>query len=509
MTPTATADVHTPEAFKALDERYERLPIDQVKPSKTNPRTHFDDVYLAELANSITEKGVIQPILVRQVDAGNHGLMKFQIVTGECRYRASLLANQTHIPAVIRQLTNEQVLETQLIENIHRRDLTALEQAIGYRALIKSNPDKHSAASIAQRIGMSEAWVWDRLKLNDLIPEAKALLEREKIAVGHAILVARQKPEDQKRIIDPNLEILFVSLEHGLRFDGITDPKETPSKYDDVKAVSVRELEAGIAHHIRFDVQHAAKAAPLQFEAAAARVSEAEAKPGRGKKVIAITFAHQASDHAKDPNERTYGCQSWRLADGTKKTQPINTWSKQMKDSPTCEHSVIGVVVAGDEHYGETFEVCVARDKCKVHFGPEIAAREKKPASGRTSTARAEHVRLAKELKEHEQRAARDERWKSFAPALRKAVHAAAEKLPAKLPGGVYTKVLAYHRLPAATKPAQLAKALLDDAIRTTFDRDVWHGDEPQLVKWARALSVNVKACEPKPVAAAPTKKAS
>src|SRR5262245_25337845 len=123
----------------AIAERYERLPLSQVVPSKTNPRTHFDPAYLAELASSIREKGVAMSILVRPIKNGKH-----EIIAGECRYRASMLAEQPDIPAVIREYTDDQVLELQLIENIQRKDLTALEQAVGFRNLIKSAPDKHS-----------------------------------------------------------------------------------------------------------------------------------------------------------------------------------------------------------------------------------------------------------------------------------------------------------------------------------------------------------------------------
>jgi len=498
-----------------IDERYARLPINQVFPSKTNPRTHFDDHYLNELAASIREKGLVQPILVRESPGKAEGgrFVEFEIIAGECRYRASKLANQTHIAAVIRQYTDHQVLELQRIENIHRRDLTALEQAAGYQALVKADPKKHTPASIAQRIGMSEAWVWDRLKLNDLIPEAKALLEQGKIAAGHGILISRQKPVDQARLINPSQRLLFTHLQHGLTFDGGVDAAVKPGKYDDMKAVSVRELEAAIAYHIRFDVVQAAKAAPLLFGQTSTRVEAAELQPGRGKKVVAITFAHGPSDDAKDASERTYGAQSWRRADGTKKTTPVNSWGSQMKDSPACEYSVLGLVVAGLEHYGETFRVCVNRDKCQVHFGQEITARAKSAkarASGSASKAsKFGAQQQAKAGIERQKREAAEARWKVFRPALTKAVHAAANKIPATLPKALYAEVLKAACLPKETKPAGLAQALLQDAIRDLFNDHVWHGDEPKLRVWANLLKVDVQACEPKKPAAAPAKKGS
>lgn len=492
------------------DERYTRLPLTQIIPSKTNPRKHFDEAYLAELAASITEKGVVQPILVRQIDAGSHHEMRFQIVAGECRYRASKIANVPDIPAVIRQYTDGQVLELQLIENIHRRDLTPLEQAAGYRALITTHPDKHSAASIATRIGMSEAWVWDRLKLNDLIPAAKTILERQLMTVGHAILIARLKPADQTRVIaiDDRGRNGFNHQHDGLweyqgggrlLDDDADDAIETArkDKYAAVKAVSVRELDAWIRDHVRFDVAHAAKAQPLVFEPIAAAVAEAEAKSGRGKKVIPITFSYRVADDARDEDDRTYGSESWRRADGQEK-------------SKTCDYSVLGTVVAGVEHYGETFTVCVARDKCEVHFGKVIAAKKKNAtlrAQGKPKKASQNEAKTAQRELEKRQRAAR--RWQQFRPAITKAVQVAVGKLPATLPKAVFKKMLASQGLPASTTPAQLQKALLQNSLKRVFSSWASEYTEPQMVAWAKALGVDLKTCEPKPETAAPAKKAS
>jgi ParB/RepB/Spo0J family partition protein len=452
MSPTATAP--QPVAFASLDEHYERLLIDEIFPSKTNPRTHFDDAYLAELAGSIAEKGVIQPILVRELPANDKRLPKacvtrgFEIIAGECRFRASTLAKQTHIPAVVRNYTDDQVLELQLIENIHRQDLTPLEQAAGYRRLITSNPDKHSATSIAQRIGMSEAWVWDRLKLNDLIPEAKTILERGLMSVGHAILIARLKPEDQQRTVAINqgrngwqLEGLWQGDASRLTLgdhNEVDDAKK--DKYAGVKAVSVRELETWIKNHIRFDVVHAAKAVPLAFEPAAAAVAAAEEQPGRGKKVVPITFSSRVADDARDGDERTFGSESWERADGKEK-------------SKTCEHSVLGVVVAGSHRYGETFQVCVARDKCIVHWAAVVKAKEK-AAKLRESGKGTQAAKVEKKQQEswearHKREQAEEEAEKKRWDALR--------------PHAVATLV-------AAIKPSKLTDAVLRSVIDERMD---------------------------------------
>lgn len=520
MSRPTMQDVAPAPSTTDLVEAYERIPIEHLVLSKTNPRTHFDEAYLTQLAASIAEKGVLQPILVREAKKRVNGAVSYEIVVGECRYRAAKQAHVTHIPAVIRPYTDEQVLEVQLIENLHRKDLRPLEQAKGFRALIDANPTKHSAESIATRIGMSPAWVWDRMKLLDLVPEAQKILQEEQVTVGHAILIARLKPEDQKRVIaaedtddarrrtNGRFDSGLWRNDAGFDFDE-DDPAnkgKKPGKYDGLKPCSVRELESWINDHIRFDVAQAAKTQPLTFEALAATVAERAAQPGRGKKVIAITFDHFTQPDARSDEERTFGPQSFKFADGQKHT---DDYPRRTYTAATCEYVVLGVVAAGDRR-GEAFDVCIARDKCQAHWGKEIKAREKNQKlrdSGKGTQAAGREAAAARRKEAHEQRLAqegirREARWKVFKPALTKAVHAAADKLPATLPKALYVKVLAHHRLPPKTKPTQLATALLRDAIHATFDRLAWTGDEPRLVVWAKLLGVDVKACEPetKPV---------
>lgn len=484
-------------------ERFESIALAAIVASNTNPRTHFDEGYIQELSRSIADKGLIQPIVVRPLDvmqavlshpeaAASNGA-KYEIVAGECRFRASKLALLNTIPAIVRDYTDEQVLEVQLIENIHRTDLTPLERARGYRRLIDTNPTKHSAENIAARIGMSPAWVWDTMKLLDLVPEAQQLLEDERISAGHAILIARLKPEHQALVIHPEDGGLFEH-EGGFEFN---DDLADKDPYHGMKPRSIRELADWISHHVRFDVQQAAQAAPLTFEPVAERVEAATATPGRGKKVIAITYDHHVRPEAK-AEERTYSPSSWKRADGTKVE---DEWGGKMLESPTCEFSVLGVVAVGP-HYGEAFEVCIARDKCRTHWKQEIATREKNQKlrdSGQAdAVAKREAAAATREQREREERARLEERWKTFKPALTKAVYASASKVPATLPKPVYQKVLSTHHLPPGTTPAQLQKALLMDAIRIVFDRYSWHNDEPHMVAWAKLLGVDVKACEPK-----------
>lgn len=409
MTATATApDPTTTPTIPPGLPAFVRLSVQDIYTPDTNPRKHFDDAALDELARSLKEKGQIEPVVVR-LKPHKKG-PRYELVVGERRWRAAVRAG-LDLLAVVREYSDEEALEIQLIENLHRKDLTPLEEAIGYRRLIDSNPDKHSAMSIAGRIGMSVAYVWDLLSLNNLIPEAKLLLEEQRISKGHAILIARQTPADQKALIKPPTRT-YPRTDSGLwEFDdGRLDlePGEKKGAFEKLKTRSVRELQTWIEDHIRFDVEHAAKVQPFAFEHTAAQVQQAQAEEKRGAKVLAITHDYRVGDDARDEDERTYGSQSWKRADGHAK-------------SKTCEYSRLGLVVAG-EGQGDSFLVCVNRDKCTVHFAESVRAKAKAAtlrAAGKTKQAakvekKQEDSWLVKRRREEGARKLREDGWKAI-----------------------------------------------------------------------------------------------
>lgn len=172
------------------------VPLAAIVPSTTNPRTHFDAAKLQELANSIQASGVHQPVLLRPLPASRledtaHMAPRpeYELVCGERRYRASLLAKQDNIPAMIRLLSDEQVFEIQLIENLQREDLTELEEAEGYQMLMQRTGV--NADAVAEKIGQSRSYVYARLKLLDLTMESKQALREGKIDSSRALLIAR------------------------------------------------------------------------------------------------------------------------------------------------------------------------------------------------------------------------------------------------------------------------------------------------------------------------------
>jgi ParB/RepB/Spo0J family partition protein len=178
---------------QAVGVSIQRIPLDQIVPSKHNPRKNIDKEDLAELAASIKQDGVIVPALLRPTDG-----TKLEIVYGERRWRASQLAGLSDLPAQVREMSDEEAAMERFVENAQREDLSPLEEANGYNDLIGK---KRTVGEIAARTGKDVAHVTKMLKLLSMIPEAQKALESDKIQLGHALEISRLKPEDQKRVL--------------------------------------------------------------------------------------------------------------------------------------------------------------------------------------------------------------------------------------------------------------------------------------------------------------------
>jgi ParB family transcriptional regulator, chromosome partitioning protein len=154
------------------------IAVDQVVPNPNQPRVHFDEEALADLADSIAQIGVLQPVLVRRVGDG------FQLIAGERRWRAARRAGLTEIPAIVRDSDDVAAVEEALVENLHRADLTALEEAAAYLQLIEDFHLTHD--DVAKRVGKSRSAVTNTLRLMGLPPEVQRLLVDGKLSAGHA-----------------------------------------------------------------------------------------------------------------------------------------------------------------------------------------------------------------------------------------------------------------------------------------------------------------------------------
>lgn len=206
---TLTATLPTPGAGPQM----RMLPLGSIAASRTNPRKVFNSGTLQELANSISASGVHQPILVRPLpaarleDTSRATMLKpgtqqwplprvakplpieYELVAGERRWRACQIAGLVDVPAMIRELTDEQALEIQVIENLQREDVTELEEAEGYEALMMQG--KINADQVGAKIGKSRSYVYARLKLLDLCPTAREALREGKIDASKGLLIAR------------------------------------------------------------------------------------------------------------------------------------------------------------------------------------------------------------------------------------------------------------------------------------------------------------------------------
>lgn len=165
-----------------VEMEFRMLPLDRVYPNPNQPRKIFDKQALDELAQSIRENGVLQPVLVRKIGD------RYQIVSGERRYRASKLAGARTIPAVIRKLDEEQTLLAGLIENIQRQDLNPIEEAKTLKDILLNYGLTHD--QLAEKIGRSRSALTNRLRLLQLPVEIQELVITGKISSGHAKMLA-------------------------------------------------------------------------------------------------------------------------------------------------------------------------------------------------------------------------------------------------------------------------------------------------------------------------------
>ncbi len=173
---------------KIEDQRM--LPLSSLKASKFNPRRHFDDEHLNELADSIRERGLVQPLIVRPQE----GKDSYEIVAGERRWRAAQKANLHEVPVVIRSLTDQESVELAIIENVQREDLNAIEEAEGYRSLMDGHG--YTQEDLARVIGKSRSHLANTLRLLKLPDAVRRYVANGDLSAGHArALIGRQDAE--------------------------------------------------------------------------------------------------------------------------------------------------------------------------------------------------------------------------------------------------------------------------------------------------------------------------
>jgi ParB family chromosome partitioning protein len=355
-----------------IQSEYRDLPLDWLVISPTNPRKTFDEDAMRELAASIRENGVLQPLLVRP-----RAERSFEIVFGERRYRGAAMAEKETVPVCIREMTDAQVLEAQLVENLQRRDVHPLEEARGMRALLELDEPKYSIELIAAKTGKSSAYCAARLRLTELAPVAVDAFLKDEIGVGHALLLAKLQPSEQEQ-----------ALAHCFREDWSNGNKAKRI------LLPVRQLQGWIEQNILLILKDAPfSKRDAQLVPAAGSCLECPKRTGFNK--LLFTGISENSDACSDP-----ACYAAKLDAHVKKTvaakpklvqittaygkpaegstlvprgqyveirqeKPKNKYQQEAPEYKTCKFATQAIVADGTDK-GELRKVCANPD-CPVH----------------------------------------------------------------------------------------------------------------------------------------------
>jgi ParB/RepB/Spo0J family partition protein len=413
----------------ALTPDIRSIPLVQLHESPMNTRQHFDEHKLSELAASMATTGQLTPILARPSTLPKKD--GFEIAAGHRRRRAAERAGLDSLMVIVRDLDDRTFLEILTIENLQREDVHPLEEAQGYRNLLTI--DAYDPKQIADRVGKSESYVYDRLKLLQLAPELQELFFANRFSLGHAILLARIPKDDQLLAIAPNGS---GRREGGLwRGEGAAHPTldipadDENDPYSGLVPRSARELQAWIDTYVRFDPRD--EAVPQLFPSTAATLTAAAAAR---MKVLPITRNYHIDPEAKDPEgKRTFGPTSWKRADGQVDADRFGN----EKPSEVCDYSVVGLIAVG-EGRGESFRVCVDKKRCTTHWAAEIKARNQRerakekgdasPSTGKSSKPAESSWERDNRLREERQKLA-ETRWAKGGDAVLRAIAPLVKKL--------------------------------------------------------------------------------
>ncbi|MBS8224902.1 ParB/RepB/Spo0J family partition protein [Vannielia litorea] len=223
-----------------------RLPIEQIEPNPEQPRRDFEMEPLQELADSIQERGIIQPLIVRK-DPTKSNI--YQIVAGERRWRAAQMAQLHEVPVIVRDFSDEEVLEVAIIENVQREDLNPIDEAHGYRQLI--DRFGHTQEHIAKALGKSRSHLANLMRLLQLPEDVQRLLRDGRLSAGHArALITAENPSDlAKQVIQKGLSVRQV--EKLVKGGGASKP---PKQKTATKDADTRALEADLAANLGLKV---------------------------------------------------------------------------------------------------------------------------------------------------------------------------------------------------------------------------------------------------------------
>lgn len=248
-TPSVSEVLEKVEAKKTAPFKYQEIDISLIEPNPEQPRSDFNSTKLNELANSINDQGVLQPIVVRKMDNN-----KYQIVAGERRWQASRIARKTTIPAIVTEFNEDKALEAAVIENIQRDDLNPIEEAYAYKRLMdKMN---YTQAELAKAVAKGRSTIANAVRLLDLPEKAQEAMFKNELTAGHArAILSVPSPKGREKltqkIIDEKLsvrdaEALAKILSMNPADKAKTKKKSLPSEFTAIAKSLSKELNLSI-----------------------------------------------------------------------------------------------------------------------------------------------------------------------------------------------------------------------------------------------------------------------
>lgn len=243
----ADLDVGSSSSGDSLPNDRAFIPIEQITANPDQPRRHFDTEALRELADSLKARGVLQPLIVRP-HPHDDGL--YQIVAGERRWRAAQLAQLHELPVIIRQLSDTEVLEIAIIENIQRADLNAIEEAISFRHLMERFG--HTQEQLAESLNKSRSHIANLLRLLNLPDQVQQWIKDGKLTAGHAraLVTAPNATQLARKVIDKGMSVR--ETEALLR--KTAEPSSKKTKKSSEKDADTRALENDLSAHLKMQI---------------------------------------------------------------------------------------------------------------------------------------------------------------------------------------------------------------------------------------------------------------
>ena len=232
----------------ASNEEIVEIPLKELRPNPYQPRKVFNDEALNELALSIKEHGVFQPIIVKKSIKG------YEIIAGERRYRASLLAGKENIPAIVRDFSDEQMMEVALLENLQREDLTSIEEAYAYKNMLEKL--NLTQEELATKVGKSRSHITNILGLIRLPKQVQNMIANQNISMGHARILSKIENEEKiielaNRIVDEKLSVRDIenivngsNIEKKVKIE--RKPKEVNNDYKYVEDILREKLDTKV-----------------------------------------------------------------------------------------------------------------------------------------------------------------------------------------------------------------------------------------------------------------------